>query len=869
MMSDLSSEEKVSPMMQQWHACKKQAGEALLLFRLGDFYEAFYADAVTLAKELELTLTKRQEIPMAGLPFHTSESYIDKLVGKGYHVAIAEQIEDPKQVKGLVKREIVRIITPGTLINSSLISEKSNNFIACLSELNHIFGLSVLDLTTAEFKVFEFEELCSLFDELVRLKPKELLLSERMLKHHKEKIEDLKSLFSFSLHVREDWHFEHQNAYHFLTQHFQVHSLDGFALKGMPAAINTAGALLSYVKDSLNASIDHIQSIQKETGAEYMCLDSTSLRHLEILEPMHEKQNQSTLLHLMDHTLTPMGARLLKFWLTHPLLSVEKIQARQDAVSFFLDCSFLESLQDSLKEIKDLERLIMKVETGFASPKDLLGLQMSLEEIPKIVSFLTAPTTALIDFLLNKCSDVSAITAKIRAAISDNPPFRLSDGGAIREGYSSELDELRKILGSDHDWIAEYQALLREETGIKTLKITFTRAFGYSIEVSRGQADKMPASFQRKQTLLNTERFITPKLKEYEHKLLSAEEKISSLESELFHALRKEVAGFGKQIRQIAAAIGEIDCLVSFAQTAKTYSYIRPTVDQSSCLEIERGRHPVIEAGLKTGSFIPNDTFLDDKDHRLFVITGPNMAGKSTFIRQVALIAILAQTGSFVPASKAHIGLLDKVFTRIGASDNLARGQSTFMVEMAETASILHNATDRSLVILDEIGRGTSTYDGISIAWAVAEYLLTTEGKQAKTLFATHYCELTELEGKIPGAVNYNVAVHESEKEIVFLRKIVRGGTDKSYGIHVARLAGLPHSLLSRAQELLKNLEKGGKKTSSPVKEPKKELQLSLFSSLSPQEESVLQQLKIADINQMTPLEALRKIAEWKQTIVT
>lgn len=863
MTSHLLLEEKTSPMMMQWHACKKQAQDSILLFRLGDFYEAFYSDAILLAKELELTLTKRQEIPMAGIPFHTSEGYIDKLVGKGYRVAIAEQVEDPKQVKGLVKREVVRIVTPGTLINSSLLSEKSNNFIAAISLLNHTMGLSLLDLTTAEFKVFEFEHFSALADELIRLAPKEILISEKITKIHTDSLEDLTRELACSITLKEDWFFEHENAYHFLTHHFQVLSLDGFALKGMPAAINAAGALLSYVKDFLNVSIDHIHSIQKESSNEYMSLDSTSLKHLEIFESLYEKQSKSTLLNLLDQTKTPMGARLLKFWLTHPLLSLELITQRQDAIEFFMKFSLLNDVRKSLKEIKDLERLIMKIETGFAGPKDLLGLRLSLDEIPNLLCLLTKSTPSLLQHLLTKLNDVSSIRERIQATLHENPPFRVSDGLVIRPGFNPILDELRLISGNDHHWIAEYQSKLREETQIKTLKVSYTKAFGYYIEVSRGQAEKMPSTFQRRQTLLNTERFITPELKEYEYKVLSAEEKIASLEANLFQELRKEIALHSKTIREIASSVAQIDCLSTLADIALEFSYVRPTIDEGTIFHVLGGRHPVIEASLPNNTFIPNDTLLDSSNNRLFVITGPNMAGKSTFIRQVALIAILAQIGSFVPAKEAHVGIIDKVFTRIGASDNLSRGQSTFMVEMTETASILHGATDRSLVILDEIGRGTSTYDGISIAWAVAEYLLTTEGKRAKTLFATHYYELTELEGKIPGAINYNVAVHESEKGIIFLRKIVKGGTDKSYGIHVAKLAGLPPLVLKKAQEMLKSLEKKG----SNPKITKKEDQLSLFTPLDPSEIATLEQIRSLDINSITPLEALKRICDWKSAI--
>lgn len=861
-------EEKISPMMMQWHECKKKSEGALLFFRLGDFYEAFYADAVTLAKELDLTLTKRQDIPMAGIPFHTSEGYIDKLVGKGYRVAIAEQMENPKDVKGIVKRDVVRIVTPGSLINSSLLSEKSNNFIACLSQFNHVLGLSILDLTTAEFKAWEFDSFSALSDELSRLKVKELLISEKTAKLHEKAFEELKSSLSPSILIRDQWHFDPEQTLNFLIKHFQVMSLDGFGMQGMDAAIHAAGSLLAYVKDELNVSIDHIQAIQKELSKQYMCLDSVSLRHLEILESLHEKQSETSLLHLLDQTKTPMGARLLKNWLTHPLLSPLEIEKRQDAIEFLISFTKAKELTVSLSEVRDVERLIMKIETGFANPRDLLALKLSLKQTPTLFSLLATTECVLLKSLLVKLSDISPLTERIDQILSDDPPFRLSDGGAIKPGFDPELDELKNICGHDHQWIASYQNTLREETGIKTLKVGFTKAFGYYIEVSRGQAEKMPHTFQRRQTLLNTERFITPELKEYERKVLSAEDKIAALESEIFHSLRKEIASHAKKIRNIASAVSQIDCLVSLSHTALKYNYTRPIIDEGSFFHIEEGRHPVIEAHLRSDSFIPNDTFLNGEDQRLFVITGPNMAGKSTFIRQVALIAILAQIGSFVPAKKAHIGIIDKVFTRIGASDNLAKGQSTFMVEMTETANILHNVTSKSLVILDEIGRGTSTYDGISIAWAVAEYLLTTPNKQAKTLFATHYCELTQLEEKIPGAVNFNVAVHESSQGIVFLRKIVRGGTDKSYGIHVAKLAGLPTSLLKKAQNMLKSLEKGS--TSLQQMTPqKKELQLSFFEEpkISFHEEDILESLKNLDPNELSPMEALNLIFNWKSKI--
>jgi len=797
-------------MMSQWYECKKQAPGAVLLFRLGDFYEAFEDDAILLAKELELVLTKRQETPMAGIPAHTCESYIDRLVSKGYRVAVAEQMEDPQDVtravKGIVKREIVRMVTPGSVINSSLLSDKANNFIACLSQINSTYGLAILDLTTADFRVMEFQTSQELLDELGRFSPKEIVVSEKCWKHLSKNLEEL-GISSFL--VREEYHFDHRFACESLSKHFHVHTLDGFGLKGMTAAINAAGALMTYVRDDLNLNFSHIRSIHPHPLSKYMALDRITQRHLELIEPLHEKGK--TLLHILDETSTPMGGRLLREWLLHPLLSVEEIKLRQDHIEKFLNGGA--DLKKHLKEVRDLQRLIMRIETGYANPRDLAGLRFSLEPLPEISRLLQK-------LGMKELPDLSELTKKIAGAIVDAPPLRLSDGGIFKSGYHFELDELKTLKSDSQTWLASYQTKLREEVQIKTLKVGYTQAFGYFIEVSRGQSEKMPLAFQRRQTLVNTERYISPELKEFEHKILTAEDKIAFLENKLFQELRQEIAQFAESIRQAAQWIAEIDVYLALAEIAREHGYTRPIVDTSDLLKIEDGRHSVIEASLEKETFIPNDVSFNELE-RLLVITGPNMAGKSTYIRQVALIVLLAQMGSFVPAKQAHIGIVDKVFTRIGASDDLSRGQSTFMVEMSETANILNNSTSRSLVILDEIGRGTSTYDGIAIAWSVAEYL---RDKQAKTLFATHYFELTRLEEELPGAVNYNVAVHESEKGIVFLRKIVKGGTDKSYGIHVAKLAGLPPAVIKKAEAMLAKLHATAAEPVQP-----KDKQLALF----------------------------------------
>lgn len=841
--------ENLSPMMAQWYDCKQKAKEALLLFRLGDFYEAFYEDAETLSAAVDVTLTQRQGIPMSGIPAHTAESYIEKLVGKGFLVAIAEQVEDPKQVKGLVKREVVRMVSPGTLVTS--LPESDNNFFACIVHLNKTYALALLDFSTGELRAYETEDFKELKDELYRRSPSEVLLSEKDL--------DLfPPPFPFRLTKREKWHFDHQSAHIALTHRFGVHSLDGFGLKGKTSAIVAAGALLAYVQEDLFLSTSHIKTIIADELSSYMAIDQATQRNLELTEALHGTGKNFTLLKLLDHTRTPMGARLLKSWLTHPLLSVEEIKKRQESVEELrshLSCA------DLLRPVRDLERLMMRISSGNATPRDLISLKVSLKQIPPLkeaLCSLSSPLLCLLPF-----PSVDKIVLAIEETIVEEPPTKLGEGRVIRPGVNSELDELCSLKNNSQSWVARYQTELRDKTGIKTLKIVFSKAFGYCIEVSRGQAENMPATFERRQTLVNCERFITPELKTYEEKILTAEDKIHQIEARLYHQLQQRLALELDTINTLATSVATLDVLLSFATVSVKRNYTKPQIDEGSLLSIKVGRHPVIEASLYDGSFIPNDTNLNE-ENSLTLITGPNMAGKSTYIRQVALITILAQIGSFVPAQSAQIGIIDKVFSRIGASDDLSRGQSTFMIEMTETANILNNATPRSLVILDEIGRGTSTFDGISIAWAVAEHLLKV---RCKTLFATHYWELTELEKTHPGVRNVHVAVQEAADQIVFLRKIVEGSTDKSYGIHVARLAGLPHSVLKRAHEVLHKLEE--KDLNVPEKASLKETaQLSFFSLPSPREtelESMAQEIRKCDPNTMTPLEALQKLAAWHQ----
>ncbi len=797
-----------TPMMLQWEACKEKAPEALLFFRLGDFYEAFHSDAERISKALNLTLTARQGIPMCGVPFHAAENYIDKLLSRGFKVAIAEQTEDPKATKGLVRREITRIVTPGTVVTSQLLSDKKNNFFASIAQLGAVFGVSVLDLTTGEFRAVEFEKEADLLDELVRLRPAELLVSEQF--------PFFKELsYSFPFIVTERKRIEPEKAFDVLRAQVKIDHVQHLA-----AALQAAGTLLHYLKEELQTPTQHIVSIQTEALSDYMAIDRATLRNLELIEPMSEATAPYTLMNLLDETKTAMGARLLAQWIQHPLMSVQKIERRQEAVALFLgDKMGAKRLREILEPIRDLERLIMKVSARYATPRDLLGLGISLAQIDPF-------REALAGRIPFPPFQATPLAAHLQRALNDSPPIRVGEGDIFKDGYHPELDALRFASRESVAWMTRYQNQLREETGIKTLKVGYTKAFGYYIEVSHAQSGKIPATFSRRQTLVNGERFITEELKAFEHKVLTAEERSKGLEAELFEQLRIQIAGEAPSIRAVAKAIAAIDVLLAFAKIAHDKNYVRPTVDESGRFEVVDGRHPSIEKAIGAASFIPNDTTLN-AEQQLMLITGPNMAGKSTYIRQVALIAILAQIGSYVPAKKAHIGLIDQVFSRIGASDDLARGQSTFMVEMSETAHILNHATSRSLVLLDEIGRGTSTYDGISIAWAVAEYLLTTEGKQAKTLFATHYWELTRLEEEFPHAQNFQIAVQEVPSGIVFLRKILRGGTDRSYGIHVAKLAGLPVKAVQRAEAMLAELEAKAPKKKKAVKA---EAQLSLFA---------------------------------------
>jgi len=840
-----------SPMMMQWSHCKKKAKDALLLFRLGDFYEAFYDDAKLLSEAVDVMLTQRQGIPMSGVPAHAAEGYIEKLVEKGHLVAIAEQIEDAKGAKGLVKRDVVRVISPGTILSS--LPENDNNFFACLSILNKTYALALLDISTGELRFTELSDIQEMEDELSRRAPSEVLISEKDFPTFQKILENL----PLRVTKKEAWHFDPQMSFKTLTEHFKVHNLDGFGLQGMPAAVTALGTLLFHIQEDLRLGATHITSMYRDELSSFMAIDQATQKNLELIKPLHSEGKNSSLLKLLDLTQTPMGSRLLKAWLTHPLLSPKEIEARQESVEELR--THLE-MQNSFKQIRDLERLMMRISNRSASPRDLITLKVSLEAVPSIERSLSALSSPLIKSL--PFPDLACLAQTIDRTLVEDPPVKLGEGRVIQKGIDETLDELRSLRTNSQTWIANYQAELKELTGIKTLKIIFSKAFGYCIEVSRGQADKMPANFERRQTLVNNERFVSMELKSYEQKIFSAEEKIHEIERRIFSDLLNAITLEIEKVLSVSKTLATLDVLLAFAKAAKMYRFTRPLVDESSNLHIQVGRHPVIENSLIEESFIPNDTDLNSKRH-LLLITGPNMAGKSTYIRQVAILTIMAQIGSFIPAKKAHLGVVDKVFSRIGASDDLSRGQSTFMIEMTETANILRNSTERSLVILDEIGRGTSTFDGISIAWAVAEHLLKVG---AKTLFATHYWELTELEKDHEGAANVHVAVQEAADQIVFLRKIVEGSTDKSYGIHVARLAGLPQTVLKRAHSVLFKLEEKELDTPSAVKQE----QLSFFTPPSPKDEALEElgkKIESIDVNQMTPMEALLTIQKWKDDL--
>lgn len=862
-----------TPMIRQYLSLKQKHPQAILFFRLGDFYETFFEDAKTASKTLQIVLTSRdgghnKKVPMAGIPHHAAEGYLAKLIRAGHKVAICEQTEDPKKAKGLVKREIVRVITPGTVVESSLLEDKGNNYILSLFPGKNNVGFSFLDCSTGEFKVSEIP-ISQFMAEISRLAPSECLIPESSAKD-----ETWQNGFNQKIKVTTpypDYNFSPDTATETLKNHFNVYSLDGFGLRGLNLGTGSAGALLDYVKEMEKTALGHITNIELYSPSDFMLIDEDTQRNLELLKSFTGDERKGTLYSIIDATLTPMGGRLLKRWILHPLLDVKSIDKRLESVEVFTkNTHFLDELRKNLKDIYDLERIISRLDTNLAKGKDLVALKESLNKIPEIKKIFKEQKKlpSLLKELNANLDEVKEVKELIKKAIVDDPPYIITEGGIIREGYNKELDKLKKASREGKSWIAGLQAEERKRTGIKSLRVGYNKVFGYYIEVTKPNLEQVPSDYIRKQTLVNCERFITTELKDKESLIIGAQEKMMELEYEIFLRIRESILKELGRIKKSAEIIANMDVLASLAEVALRNDYCRPKITDTGKIYIKDGRHPVLEKVLDA-PFIPNDTILDNKEHQLIIITGPNMAGKSTYIRQIALIVLMAQMGSFIPAKEASISVVDKLFTRVGATDDLTRGRSTFMVEMNETAQILRNATPKSLIILDEVGRGTSTYDGVSIAWAVAEYIHNNPKIACKTLFATHYHELTGLVDYLGRSKNYNIGVKESAGKITFIRKILPGAQDKSYGIHVAALAGLPDEVIKRANEILKSLEIEkyiSLKKSSSKKTKIKDDQLTFFSS-QPSIHPVIEEIRDLKVEEMTPLEALNKLNELKKKV--
>jgi DNA mismatch repair protein MutS len=800
----------LTPMMRQYRRIKSELPAGVILFfRLGDFYEMFFDDAKEAAPILGIAFTQRNGMPMCGVPYHAVDNYLAKLLNAGRKVAICDQVEDPGASKGIVRREVTRVITPGTVIEDNILEASRHNFLAGLVREGELYGLAFLDLSTGLFQGEETADLDAVKESLRRCAPTECVLPASWSEADRQ-IPPVRALLDErQITYCDDWTFDAATAHEDLVRHFGVHSLEGFGCEGSDAIIRAAGAVLRYVRDDLRRHVGHVVSFHVRNREDFLILDETTCANLDLV-PSRGQDAMVTLLGVLDATRTAMGSRALRSWVLQPLANAVEIGKRQDVIAALVeDRTLLRDVRAALTPIRDLERLITRISSGAANPREIVAVSQSLRELPSVRVLLQKRALSLLTELDSRIHELPQLVKLIGESIADEPPALLRDGGVIRDGYDTSLDELRDAASQGRQWLAEYQAGEQERTGIKTLKVRHNRVFGYYIEISRAQSDSVPEDYVRKQTLVNAERFITPELKEHETRVLGAQERAVALEQELFAGIRDAVVRETESIQETAASLATVDVLASLADRALALSYVRPQVTDKDTLHIRDGRHPVVEQMPDAERFVPNDTHLDCDEHQLIILTGPNMAGKSTYIRQVALIVVMAQMGSFIPASGAEIGVVDRVFTRVGASDDLARGRSTFMVEMQETANILHNASPRSLIVLDEIGRGTSTFDGISIAWAVAEHLHSEAAVKAKTLFATHYHELTDLALTMRGVQNYNVLVKEKGERVVFLRKIVPGGSDKSYGIQVARLAGLPEPVIGRAREILSNLEEG------------------------------------------------------------
>ena len=864
-----------SPMMQRYLETKEEYKDCILFYRLGDFYEMFFDDAITASRELELTLTgkdcgQEERAPMCGIPHHAAEIYISKLISKGYKVAICEQLEDPKKAKGIVKRGVIRVVTPGTLVESNMLEERKNNFIMSIFKSGIYYGISVCDISTGEFYSAEIKDNYNfpmLLDEIARYTPSELLVNS-MMSNCQEEIGKIKERFEniYITNFNDKFFTSELNN---INLRFNIVDNNGKKVENIQdktLAVSSINALVEYIEETQKTTLDHINKITVYQLSKYMALDINARRNLEITEKMRDKSKKGTLLWVLDKTSTSMGGRLLRRWLNDPLIDVKEINKRLSAVKELKDSIMLRGdVIENLKKVYDIERLAGKMAFGNANARDMITLKNSLYKLPDVKNVLKECKSAYLEELYEKLDELQDIYTLIENSIVDDPPMTIKEGGIIKLGYDEEIDKLKTAQTEGKNWLIQLEAEEKEKTGIKNLKIGFNKVFGYYLEVTKSFLDKVPDRYVRKQTLTNAERYITEELKTLENQILGAEERVVNLEYDAFTKIRGEIAKNVRRLQTTSEVISTLDVLASFAQVAEDMNYCMPEVNDTGIIDIKNGRHPVIEKIMGVGTFVENDTYLDKNENRLAIITGPNMAGKSTYMRQVALITLMAQVGSFVPAESANIGVVDKIFTRVGASDDLSMGQSTFMVEMMEVATILKEATKNSLVILDEIGRGTSTYDGLSIAWAVAEYIADTEKCGAKTLFATHYHELTELENKIDGIKNYSIAVKEKGEDIIFLRKIVKGGTDESYGIHVAKLAGVPKVVTTKANEILRSLERKNILTNKKVEKQDKKQVEGQFDMYNYKLAEIAHEVDKINLNELTPIDALNTLVRIKE----
>lgn len=872
-----------TPMMQHYLKTHEEYKDCILFYRLGDFYEMFFDDAKVVSKELELTLTGKscgaeERAPMCGIPYHAAETYLTRLVKKGYKVAICEQVEDPKLAKGMVKREVTRVVTPGTTLNAQALDETKNNYIMCIAYIGDHYGISSADITTGDYYVTEVDSERKLLDEVNKYQPTEIICNEAFYISGID-IDDMKNRMGIVIYSLDAWYFSDETAQMTLKDHFKVRDLEGLGLADYDSGVVAAGALLKYLYETQKTTLSNLVAIHPYTTGKFMIIDSSTRRNLELVETLREKQKRGSLLWVLDKTRTAMGARTLRSFVEQPLIERTEIEERYDAIDEFnTNAITREEIREYLNPVYDLERLITRVTYQTANPRDLIAFRNSIHMLPPIKTLMSDFQSPLLKRLYEQLDTLDELYELIERSIAEEPPLTLHDGGILKEGYNEEVDRLRKAKTDGKSWLADLEAKEREKTGIKNLKIKYNKVFGYYLEVTNSFKDLVPDYFTRKQTLANAERFITPELKELEDVILGAEDKLIVLEYELFREVRQKVADEVVRIQKTAKAVAQIDVFASLATVAEKNNYCRPKLNEKGLIDIKDGRHPVVERMIQNEMFVANDTYLDNGSNRVSIITGPNMAGKSTYMRQSALIVLMAQIGSFVPAKSAKIGIVDRIFTRVGASDDLASGQSTFMVEMSEVANILRNATSNSLLILDEIGRGTSTFDGLSIAWAVVEHISNPRLLGAKTLFATHYHELTELEGKLNSVNNYCIAVKEKGDDIVFLRKIVKGGADKSYGIQVAKLAGVPDNVIERAKEIVEELSnnditeivqnisaEGSSKRSKPKLDEVDLEQISLLDTMD--NDTILNELKELDLGQMTPIEAMNKLYELQNKV--